>query len=143
MCKYFYKELNEQHEFVETNAQCNQTEVLIPNKGYGNDSSVRMLVHTPKDLADKQDNACIINAHGGGAIAGSPDLEAPLCNYLAVKNRVVVFNVAFRLAGSGAKVHQAAGDIVTAIKYIRDNAPKYGVDSSKICLYGCSGGGYV
>ena len=36
-----------------------------------------------------------------------------------------------------------AGDIVTAVKYIRDNAAYFGVDKAKICLYGCSGGGYA
>lgn len=64
-----------------------------------------MLVHTPKDLGGKTMTACIVNAHGGGAIAGSPELEAPLCCFLAVRNRVVVFNVAYRLAGSGAKAN--------------------------------------
>ena len=89
------------------------------------------------------DNACIINAHGGGAIAGSPELEAPICCYIAVKNNVVVFNVEYRLAGSGAKANQMAGDIVQSIKYIRENAAYFGVDPARICLYGYSGGGYA
>ena len=36
-----------------------------------------------------------------------------------------------------------AGDIVSAIKYVRENASYFGIDPSKICLYGCSGGGYA
>ena len=64
-----------------------------------------MLVHTPKELAAKTDNACIINAHGGGGIGGSPELEAPVSCYIAVKNNVIVFNVEYRLAGSGAKAN--------------------------------------
>jgi acetyl esterase/lipase len=62
-------------------------------------------VHTPKDLAEKSDKACIINAHGGGGIGGSPELEAPICCHMAVKNKVIVFNVEYRLAGSGAKAN--------------------------------------
>lgn len=89
---------------MEAVGQCDQKEITIPKKQFGHDAPVRMLVHTPKDIEGQENNACIINAHGGGAIAGSPELEAPLCSLLAVKNKVVVFNVAYRLAGSGAKV---------------------------------------
>ena len=81
--------------------------MTVPKKGYGNDAPVRMLVHRPKELVGVEGgrHACIVNAHGGGAIAGSPELEAPICCYMAVKNKVVVFNVEYRLAGSGAKIN--------------------------------------
>ena len=36
-----------------------------------------------------------------------------------------------------------AGDIVTAVKYIREHCASLGIDKDKICLYGCSGGGYA
>lgn len=142
-CRYFYNELNSQQELLDVNGQCDQKEITIPKKGYGHDAPVRVLVHTPKELADKTDNACVINAHGGGGIAGSPELEAPICSHMAVKNKVVVVNVEYRLAGSGAKANQMAGDIVTAVRYVRDNASSLGIDAGKICLYGCSGGGYA
>ena len=100
-------------------------------------------MHTPKDLVGKTENACIINAHGGGGIGGSPELEAPICSHMAVKNKVIVFNVEYRLAGSGAKANQMAGDIVATVKYVRDKASEYGIDPTRICLYGTSGGGYA
>jgi carboxylesterase type B len=34
-------------------------------------------------------------------------------------------------------------DIVGCIKWIRANAMFLGVDPNKICLHGCSGGGYA
>ena len=36
-----------------------------------------------------------------------------------------------------------AGDIVATVKYVRDKASEYGIDPTKICLYGVSGGGYA
>lgn len=143
LCRYFYNEMNSQSELLDAAALCDQAEITVPKKTFGHDAIVRMLVHTPKELMGKEMNACIVNAHGGGAIAGSPELEAPLCCYMAVNNKVVIFNVAYRLAGSGAKAHQAAGDIVAAVQYIWDNALTLGIDQNKISLYGCSGGGYV
>jgi acetyl esterase/lipase len=36
-----------------------------------------------------------------------------------------------------------ANDIITAIKYIRENSKDLNIDPEKICLYGSSGGGYA
>ena len=42
--------------------------------------------------------ACIIYAHGGGAIGGSAAMYKGLLSYMAVDCGVVVFNVDYRLA---------------------------------------------
>jgi len=36
-----------------------------------------------------------------------------------------------------------AMDIVSLIKWMHDNASELGIDTKKIILFGCSGGGYV
>lgn len=36
-----------------------------------------------------------------------------------------------------------ANDIVAVVKWIHKNAMFLGIDARKICLYGCSGGGYA
>lgn len=62
-----------------------------------------MLIHTPEICKESMESPCIINAHGGGGIGGSPELEEPFCSYIAHENNVIVFNIDYRLAGSGAK----------------------------------------
>jgi acetyl esterase/lipase len=36
---------------------------------------------------------------------------------------------------------QSADDVLTAIQYIRQQAPTYGLDPNRLCLWACSGGG--
>ena len=36
-----------------------------------------------------------------------------------------------------------ASDLVAVIKWIRENASFLGIDTNKICIHGCSGGGYA
>ena len=49
---------------------------------YGNDASVRVLIHRPKSLPAKN-NAAIIFAHGGGAIGGDPEQNIPIASFMA------------------------------------------------------------
>ena len=49
-------------------------------------------------IARDQSRACIIYAHGGGAIGGSAAMYKGLLSYMAVDCSVVVFNVDYRLA---------------------------------------------
>ena len=49
-------------------------------------------------LASTDSRACIIYAHGGGAIAGSATMHKGLLSHTAVNCGVVVFNVDYRLA---------------------------------------------
>ena len=141
--EFFYEEVNAQNPYTKAMRFCSTTEVKIPKDEFNHDTEVRMLIHTPEGCKEILESPCIINAHGGGGIGGSPELEEPFCSFIAHENNVVVFNIDYRLAGSGAKVNQAAMDVVTAIKHIRKNAEKYLIDPDKICLYGFQGGGYI
>ena len=49
-------------------------------------------------LADKRDRACIIYAHGGGAIACSAETHSRFLAHMAMDCGIVVFNVDYRLA---------------------------------------------
>ena len=102
-----------------------------------------MLIHIPKSLKGTKGNVAFIDIHSGGCIAGSPDLNGPFCCYTALNNCAIVFNPQYRLAGTGASAEQMASDIVAVIKWIRAKAMFLGIDPHKICLHGCSGGGYA
>jgi len=60
----------------------------------------------------------------------------------ALNLQCVVFNVDYRL-GPEAKAPKGQMDFVHAIRHVSQNAEKYGVDKSKICIAGISGGGWI
>ena len=63
-------------------------------------------------------------------------------SYVAVNLQCVVFNVDYRLVPEvRAPVPQE--DFLDALYYVRDHADELGVDKSKICIAGASGGGWV
>lgn len=53
-----------------------------------------------------------------------------------------MFNVDYRL-GPEAKGPKGQMDFVMAIRHVSKNATKYGVDKTKMCTAGISGGGWI
>lgn len=114
-----------------------------------------------------------VTLHGGGGFAGSVDLQAIYDRHYAMKLKVKVFAVQYLLAGSvygdapestckwpdgqGGEVEypipategkwcsadESANCTLAALRYIHENADKYGVDKTKVVVDGCSGGGYA
>ena len=52
----------------------------------------------PQALAGQKTRACIVYAHGGGAIAACAELYKGYLAHMALDCQVVVFNVDYRLA---------------------------------------------
>ena len=121
---------------------CDTREEKIPAQ-YGNDVEGKVLIHTPKSLKGTKGNVAFIDMHSGGCIAGSAELNKPFDCFMALNNCAIVFNPKYRLAGTGATADQMASDVVAVIKWIRAKAMFLGIDPNKICLHGCSGGGYA
>ena len=57
---------------------------------------VRVLVHTPSNLKDRQDKAGLVYAHGGAVLSGTADLYKPHLSRLALNLGMPVFNVDYR-----------------------------------------------
>ena len=126
---------------VEANNACIHTKFeVLPREG--NDFAVPVLVHTPKTLETNKDNAAIIYAHGGGAVAGSAEVFQPWLSKAAVTCGVVYFNVDYRLAPE-TKCPKNVLDFYCAIKHVIEHASEYGIDPNKIAIAGDSGGGYI
>jgi len=127
--------------FIEAGAKTIETEFKVPTTHDG-DYDVPVKVITPKVLQGKKDNAAFIYAHGGGAVGGTADQVKTCLDYMADEGNLVVFNVDYRLAPE-TKCPNNVKDFYEAIKYVAKNAEKLGIDPSKICMAGDSGGGYI
>jgi len=133
--------LSAQPEFLEAEASCDHTSISVPTTHDG-EYDVKVLVHTPKSLSGKDSRACIVYAHGGGAIAGTAEGHKSILSHMAMTCEVVVFNVDYRVA-PGTRCPNNVLDFYEAIKYVASHAEDLGVDPARIAMAGESGGGYI
>eukprot|EP00092_Neocalanus_flemingeri_P037993 GFUD01041361.1.p1 GENE.GFUD01041361.1~~GFUD01041361.1.p1 ORF type:complete len:353 (+),score=93.20 GFUD01041361.1:247-1305(+) len=125
----------------EAENSCDHSTVSVPTT-HGGDYAVPVLVHTPKALARESARACIVYAHGGGAVAGTADMYKGFLSYMAMDCGVVVFNVDYRLAPE-TRCPNNVLDFYEVVKYVSLHAADLGVDPNRIAMAGESGGGYI
>lgn len=79
--------------------------------------------------------------HGGGWRSGNKKMEHPMAQYVASKGYVTI-PVEYRMLLE-AKYPNAVYDIKAAVRWIKANAEKYSVDTSRIAIEGNSAGGQL
>ncbi len=109
----------------------------IPYLQVGNRKLV-LDVFTPADKA-KNNHIVILFIHGGGWRSGSPSMHHPLAEKLALLGYTCI-TPEYRLS-TEALYPAAITDINAAIRWVKDNAKKYSINTSKIILSGHSAGG--
>jgi acetyl esterase len=89
-------------------------------------------------------NPCVVFIHGGGWRGGNPTGTYRWSRYLA-EHGVSAFTVKYRLAREkdGVGPSRCLEDAKTAIRWIRSNAEKFGIDPDKIAVAGNSAGGHL
>jgi len=127
--------------YVEAYEACNNRELKVSTSHDG-DHDVRVIAHVPKVLDGKENQACLIYAHGGGAVALNADMYSGFLAHMAVTCGIIVFNVDYRLAPE-TKCPNNVLDFYEVIKYVVQNASKLQVDPERIGIAGESGGGYI
>lgn len=90
---------------------------------------------------DEQLKPAIILVHGGGWKSGNKSLMKPFAQRIASKG-YACFTVEYRLSLE-AKYPAAIFDVKKAIQFVKANAGKYNVDSTKVAILGCSAGGQI
>lgn len=84
----------------------------------------------------------VYHIHGGGMIAGSVEIYAPLCRRNLASWDVQVFAISYRLAPE-SPAPGPVEDAFAGLRWLSENAASLGVDPARILLYGESAGGGI
>ncbi len=89
----------------------------------------------------------IIYIHGGGWMGGHTRQSAAFSNFPQVlaslaSEGFVVASLEYRLSGE-AKFPAQLQDVRAAVRFLKANAAKYGIDPNKVALWGGSAGGHL
>jgi acetyl esterase/lipase len=107
--------------------------------GHTPEQELKMDVYRPKAGGDKLP-ACVL-VHGGGWVAGDKERFTPLAIGLAQRGYVVA-NIEYRL-GPVAKYPAAVQDCNLAVRFVRAQAARFGLDPNRIGAWGGSAGGHL
>jgi len=91
--------------------------------------------------SDSKKRPAVLCLHGGFWAKGSKKFMHPLAEDLVVRGYVAVSSN-YRLTDVAPAPAQL-NDVFAAIRFLRENANEYGIDSSKIGVTGSSAGGYL
>ncbi len=83
----------------------------------------------------------LIMIHGGGWRSGNKNMQQAMAQAIAAEGFVTIA-VEYRLSLE-AKYPAAVHDIKTAIRFVKDNAEKFSIDTTKIAIEGESAGGQL
>lgn len=95
-------------------------------------------LHLDAFINTSKSNPAVILIHGGGWKSGDKSLMKPMAQYIASKG-YACFSLEYRLLDE-AKYPEGIYDIKEAIQYIKSNAAKFYVDTTKVAVLGCSSG---
>ena len=100
------------------------------------------IFHPPKHEGNESRPA-IVFFFGGGWKGGTPQQFEQQCRYLASRG-MVAMTADYRVASrNGTKAKECVMDAKSAIRWIRENARKLGVDPDRIVAGGGSAGGHI
>jgi len=106
-------------------------------------TTLNLVVNYPPDFDASKTHPAIIFFFGGGWNGGSPDQFEPHARYFAQRG-LICFRAEYRVRSrQGTTPFESLKDAKSAIRYIRENAEKLGVDPQRIVASGGSAGGHL
>ncbi|MCE0744810.1 alpha/beta hydrolase [Acetobacter sicerae] len=99
---------------------------------------VRVILFRPSQTSGT--TPAILYVHGGGMIAGTPDMQAGLLSQRAAETGALIVSVDYRLAPE-TPFPGGLEDVYAALVWLHDHAGELDVDPDRIMVMGDSGGG--
>jgi acetyl esterase len=96
--------------------------------------------HSGPDVA-AQGRPAVIVVHGGGWRSGERS-DFPSWDAWLADEGYVVFDIDYRLSPPPSW-HDAPSDVACAVRWVKENATRYGVDPERVVLMGRSAGGHL
>ncbi len=107
------------------------------------DVELRMYFCTPEDHAADARRPALVFFFGGGWRSGSPQQFLPHCRYLAERGMVAAV-ADYRVSSRhGVTANESVKDAKSAVRWLRSNADRLGIDPDRIGAGGGSAGGHL
>lgn len=108
-----------------------------------NGTELALYIFNPKGHSHEKKAPAVVFFHGGGWTGGSPAQFVPQSKYLASRGMVGI-TVQYRLYGTHkVTVDKCIEDAKSAMRWVRVNAEKLGIDPDRIASGGGSAGGHL
>ncbi len=106
-------------------------------------TNLQLYIFNPKDHTATNRRPAVVFFFGGGWISGSPQQFEKQCQYFASRGMVAI-SADYRVASrQGAKPVQCVADAKSAIRWVRKNASRLGIDPNRVAAGGGSAGGHL
>jgi acetyl esterase/lipase len=107
------------------------------------DVELKIYIFEPPQHKPTDERAAIVFFFGGGWTGGSPQQFEHQCRYLASRG-LVALTADYRVRSRhGVKVPQCIADAKSAVRWVRSNARRLGIDPDRIAAGGGSAGGHL
>jgi acetyl esterase/lipase len=114
---------------------------------YGEAGGQQLLLDVYRPPTHDELRPAVLLFHGGAWMVGTADRESMAQPAAALaEDGYVAFNVEYRLTGDPAAEHRwpdQLDDAQRAVRWVRANAGRYGVDPDRVGAYGHSAGGHL
>ncbi|KAK5025163.1 hypothetical protein LTR13_010600 [Exophiala sideris] len=109
---------------------------------YGPEEEFNIRVYEPQVLGHEESGLlpAVLAYHGGGWIHGYSELDDDSYKFMARETQSVIFGVDYRLAPEHP-FPAPHNDSYEALNYVVKNAQQYGIDTTRIAVWGASAGG--
>lgn len=115
----------------------------VGSSNSGGEVDLKLWVFEPQGWNKNDKRPAIVLFFGGGWTGGSPGQFLPQCKYLASRG-MVAMAADYRVASRhGVKAVDCVRDAKSAIRYVRKNAARLGIDPARIAAGGGSAGGHL